>query len=279
MPERPVSLTFTALVLFNRPPKAIALLKELIISIQSYYQAHLFIRQHKLWKWILIPGIIYAILFFTGMYFFLQSSNEFIGYLSRLLGIQHWLERMQNTWLNFFMIFGELSLRLVLLFFYFSLFKYLFLIIGSPIFAYLSEKTEAIIEGKEYPFSFSQLGKDMLRGNKVALRNALWQTVYTFSLLLLSFVPVVGWIAPLIAFIIECYYYGYSMLDYSCERHNLSTSQSSEFIGERKGLAIGNGILFYLIHVILVVGWVIAPAYAVIAATLSLYPNKQYQQP
>ena len=30
--------------------------------------------------------------------------------------------------------------------FYFSLFKYLILIIGSPVFAYLSEKTEAIIE-------------------------------------------------------------------------------------------------------------------------------------
>jgi len=158
--------------------------------------------------------------------------------------------------------------------FYFSLFKYLFLIIGSPVFAYLSEKTEAILEGKDFPFKFSQLMKDAVRGIKLALRNTIWQTVYLFLLLLLSFIPVAGWIAPLIALLVECYYYGFSMLDYSFERQNLSPSQSIRFISHHKGLAIGNGIVFYLIHALIIVGWVLAPAYAVIAATLSLYKSK-----
>ena len=60
-----------------------------------------------------------------------------------------------------------IMLRLVMTFFYFSLFKYLFLIIGSPVFAYLSEKTASIIEGKDFPFSFSQLIKDSVRGNQL----------------------------------------------------------------------------------------------------------------
>lgn len=251
------------------------LLKELIISFQSYYQAHLFISRHKLWKWIIIPGILYAILFSVGIWFFIKSSNEFIGYLSSLLDIPHWLEQMQSRWLNFFMIFDELILRLVLLLFYFSLFKYVILIIGSPLFAYLSEKTEAIIEGKEYRFNWKVMWGDIQRSILLASRNALWQTVYTFTLLLISFIPVIGWITPLVAFLIECYYYGFSMLDHSCARHELSRASSIEFIGERKGLAIGNGIVFYLMHIVLVVGWVLAPAYALIAATLSLYPIKQ----
>jgi CysZ protein len=87
-------------------------------------------------------------------------------------------------------------------------------------------------------------------------------------------IPVVGWITPVIAFLIECYYYGFSMLDYSCERHKLTPSQSIEFIGRHKGLAIGNGIMFFLMHGILFVGWVMAPAYAVVAATISLYHQK-----
>lgn len=160
------------------------------------------------------------------------------------------------------------------MFFYFSLFKYIFLIVGSPVFAYLSEKTEAILEGRDYPFNFSQLLKDIVRGIKLALRNTLWQTVYTIAILILSMIPVVGWIMPVIAFVIECYYYGFSMLDYSCERHKLTPSQSIDFIGRHKGLAIGNGIVFFLMHGVLFIGWILAPAYAVVAATISLYHQK-----
>lgn len=169
-----------------------------------------------------------------------------------------------------------LILRIVLVFFYFSLFKYLFLIIGSPIFAYLSEKTESILEGVDFPFNLQQLLTDVWRGVRLALRNTLWQSVYVLSLLLLSFLPVVGWITPIIALLTECFYYGSSMMDYSLERHKLSYSQSVEYISRHKGIAIGNGLMFYLMHGFIVIGWVLAPAYAVVAATLSLHKVKTY---
>jgi CysZ protein len=250
------------------------LLKEIIIAFQSYIKAHQFIRKHNLWRWILIPGIIYMLLFVTGMYFFITSSNGAVNYASKLIGIESWLQQQRNALLNFLFMMGGIMVRLLLLLFYFSLFKFLFLIIGSPVFAYLSEKTEAILEGKDFPFSIKQLAKDIVRGVRIALRNSLWQTVYIIFLVLLSFIPVAGWIVPVITVLIECYYYGFSMLDYSCERHKLSASASIAYIGKHKGLAIGNGIVFYLMHIIPVMGWMLAPAYAVIAATLSIY----YQQ-
>jgi len=74
-----------------------------------------------------------------------------------------------------------------------------------------------------------------------------------------------------ISWLVECYYYGFSMLDYSCERHNLSPSASIGFISQRRGLAIGNGLVFYLMHFVPFVGWVLAPSYALVAATISLY--------
>lgn len=251
------------------------MLKEIIIAIQSYVQAHRFIVKHRLWKWILIPGLIYAILFCAGIYLFWHSSGQAIDYMLSASGAKKWMIAMEESWLKFLFIFGQIVLQIVLMLLYFSLFKYLFLIIGSPLFAYLSEKTEAIIEGKDFPFSFSQLLKDILRGIRLALRNTLWQTVYTVSILILSFIPLLGWFTPLIAILIECYYLGFSMLDYSCERNKLSTSQSIAFIGKHKGLAIGNGIVFYLMHLVVIVGWVLAPSYAVIAATLSLYNTEK----
>jgi CysZ protein len=246
-------------------------LKEIVTAIQSYYKAHQFISKHRLWKWIIIPGIVYMLLFCVSMYFFGRSASNVIEHLSSVTGISNWLRRMQSSLLGFFFTIGGIMIWLLLMFFYFSLFKYIWLIIGSPVFAYLSEKTEALLEGTDYPFSKKQLLKDMLRGIKLALRNALWQTVYTISILILSFIPVVGWVTPVISMFVECYYYGFSMLDYSCERHKLSPSQSVAFISNRKGLAIGNGLVFYLMHLIPVLGWVFAPAYAVVAATISLY--------
>ena len=247
------------------------MLKEIVIAIQSYYRAHQFISKHRLWKWILIPGVLYMILFTIGMYFFWSSSGSAITYLSELIGIERWLQQQRSGLLSFVFMMSRIMAQLLLLFFYFSLFKYLWLIIGSPVFAYLSEKTESLLEGTDYPFSWPQLLKDMLRGIKLALRNALWQTVYTVSILILSFIPVAGWIAPVVSLFVECYYYGFSMLDYSCERHKLSPSQSVTFISNRKGLAIGNGLVFYLMHFVPILGWVLAPAYAVVAATISLY--------
>ena len=247
------------------------MLKEIITSFQAYYQTHRFIIKHRLWKWILIPGFIYAVLFCLGIYLFVVSSNSAIEFMLQKSGVAEWMEKMQNSWLSFLLIFGQIILNLVLLLFYFSLFKYLFLIIGSPLFAYLSEKTASIMEGKDYPFNFKQLMKDIMRGIRLALRNLLWQTVYTVSILILSFIPLIGWVTPLLALLVECYYLGFSMLDYSCERNKLSTSQSITFIGRHKGLAIGNGMVFYLMHFIPVLGWLLAPSYAVIAATISLY--------
>jgi CysZ protein len=250
------------------------MLKDIITAIQAYFQANRFIAKHKLWKWIFIPGLIYSLLFFAGMYFFWKSSGSAIEWMFLQTGIKGWMDKMNDSWLRFLFIFGRIMLHLVFLLFYFSLFKYIFLIIGSPVFAYLSEKTEAIIEGKDFPFNLKQLLKDIVRGVKLAFRNVLWQTVYTVSILILSFIPVIGWVTPLIGLLIECYYLGFSMIDYSCERNKLSTSQSIAFIGRHKGLAIGNGLVFYLMHFIPILGWILAPSYAVIAATLSLYNTK-----
>jgi len=250
------------------------LLKEIIIAIQSYIDAHHFIRKHRLWKWILIPGIIYTLLFVVGIYYFWISSGDAVTLLSRTMGVEAWLQKERSEWLSFLFLMIGMMLRLVLVFFYFSLFKYLFLIIGSPVFAYLSEKTTSIIEGRDFPFNFSQLMKDAWRGSKLALRNTVWQTVYIVLLLFLSFIPLFGWITPLIALFIECYYYGFSMMDYSCERNKMSAGASIQFISRHKGLAIGNGLIFYLMHGLIIIGWILAPAYAVVAATLSLHRIK-----
>ena len=217
-------------------------------------------------KWIIIPGIIYTLLFIVAMILFARSANDAVNWLSLQLRIEPWLQQERNPLLAFIFVMTGIMLRLVLFLFYFALFKYLILIIGSPVFAYLSEKTEAIIENREYTFNLKQILPDAKRGIRLALRNAGWQTVYMIGLILLSLFPVVGWITPLIAILVECYYYGFSMLDYGLAKNDFSMQKSIFYSGRHKGLSIGNGIVFYLMHVVIV----FAPAFAIIASNLSL---------
>ena len=208
------------------------------------------------------------------MYFLIKTSTSVIDYFTDVSGVDSWLQKFTTGWLGFLFTFTGIIFWLVQILLYFSLFKYIVLIIGSPLFAYLSRKTEMIQEGKDQSLNFGSISKDIKRGISLALRNCLWQTFYMIGILLLSLVPVIGWVTPIIALVVECYYFGFSMLDYSFERQKISLSNSIRFISNHRGLAIGNGIIFFLLHIPLIIGWILAPAYAVIAATLSLYKTK-----
>lgn len=250
------------------------MLKEIVIAVQSYFKAHRFIMSNGLWKWILLPGVVYALLFWFGMQYFGRSANTVIDHITNLVGVRDWIQKWENTWLGFFFTFSAIVFWLILMFLYFSLFKYLWLILGSPIHAYLSERTSAAIEGREFMLDRRLLMRDMGRGVLLAMRNLLWQTVYIVSVLFLSLLPVLGWATPLLAFFMECHYFGFSMLDYGCERRGMSRQAGIEYVGRHKGLAIGNGLVFFLMHIVLGVGWVLAPSYAIVAATISMYETK-----
>ncbi len=253
------------------------MLKEVIISFQAYLEAHRFVKKHHLWKWIIIPGIIYSILLFIGFYLFLSSYNDATKWMFEELHLDKWLEKFEDSWLGFFFIIGKIFIDLLLLFAYFSFFKFFFLIIASPVFAILSEKTENLFIGNDFIFDISQLMKDILRSVAVSFKNMSWQTVYILGFLIVSFIPVIGWITPLFFIFIDCYYLGFSMLDYSNGRNNLTAAASLDLISHHRGLAIGNGLIFYSLHLVPFVGWVFAPGYSIIAATLSLHRAKQKQ--
>jgi CysZ protein len=240
--------------------------------MQSWGDARLFIKKYHTFKWIIGPGIIYTILFFIGMYFFWASANDVVAWMSRQLNLESWLQKKRSGLLSFLFVMSGMMLQIVLVLFYFSLFKTLILIIGSPLFAYLSEKTEAIVDNreKEYSFNWKDLRKDAIRGIRLALRNAAWQSVYLIGLILLSLVPLIGWITPVIGLLMECYYFGFAMLDYNFARNQYSASESAVITARHKGLAIGNGFLFYVMHIFIF----LAPAYAIIAATLSFQKVK-----
>jgi CysZ protein len=139
----------------------------------------------------------------------------------------------------------------------------------SPLLALLSERVENILTAKNYPFRFNHFISDVLRGILLALRNLFLEVLLFIVVSILSFIPVVNLICPFLSFYISGYFYGFSMLDYSNERKRFTIKRSIHFIRMQRGVAFGNGAVFYLMLMIPFVGWLIAPAYSVTAAAIA----------
>lgn len=164
--------------------------------------------------------------------------------------------------LGFLIAFGA---RFILFYIYTLVYKNIVLIIMSPMLAFLSERVEELYLGKSYPFHVGQFIKDVLRGIRIAFRNLI-RELFAIALATLFLGPL----SPIVAFLVESYYYGFSMIDYSNERRKLTVKQSIAYIHRNRGMALGNGLVFYGLFLIPFLGWMVAPALGLVAATLGV---------
>jgi len=251
------------------------LLKELILSIRAYFLAHQFILTHKLWKWMVVPGILYTSLLIIVMNYFGQTSSFFIESIILKTGLKAFIDSLNSNWLGFFITMGSFWLWFTLLLFYFALFKYLFLIFFAPLFAYLHLRIVAIQQSIPFVLNKEDYFKLVMRSVVVNLNNMLWQTVYLIPIVLVCTLPVVGWFTPLFTILMESYFLGFAMMDFglATEKHNRNFA--AVYLNNHKGLPTGNGIVFYLLHLIPMVGWITAPFYALVAAHLNTQEIKE----
>lgn len=202
----------------------------------------------------------------------MDAGIDLILKIPLLSDITHWISKY--PWI---VTASKFAFYISSFFLFISLYKYLFLAIASPMYAYISERTAEIITGKTYSFNAIQFSKDILRGILLSGRNFLKQLFLTIILFIFSFIPVIGWLFSIIILIVDCYYYGFSMLDYNSEREKLTASQSRQLISNRRGFAFGNGLIMYFSIIIPFVGLVFIAPLSAIAGTLTYYKhlNKQ----
>ena len=244
-------------------------------GLKSYNEALTFLVKNKLLYFFLFPIAFNFLIYFSG----LSVLNDF-----RLLTTQYlesYLEGLgasEDWWILFLNKFFSISIWFVskVFFFYiFSLFGgYLTIIFLSPVFTYLSEKTASIQRGKIYNFNFTQFVNDIFRAILISVRNILVQLVMVFALFLIGFIPIIGWGISIFGnLLIVSYFYGFTFLDFTNERHQLSIKESVKIVRRKKGLAIGLGLVFYLCFFIPLLGGFISSFLAIIsvvAATISL---------
>ena len=239
--------------------------KQIGNGISSYVAAHRFISKHRMWGYLLLPGLLNLILVGLTIWFAFAVGDVLSEWI---MGAMPELE--DGFWKGTFSFIIALVIRIILFFIYALIYKNVVLILMSPVMALISEKVEQLATGKEYSFRMTQFLKDVWRGVRIAVKNLIIELTIIVCLSLMTFIPILGWIAPLFIFVIQSYFYGYSMMDYTNERKKLTMRESSAYIYKNKWLAMTNGVFFYLILMIPFVGWIFAPCYGVIAATLAM---------
>lgn len=245
-------------------------IKDFGIGLGSYGKAWRLINEKKMWAYFLLPILLSFVLAVAVFLMRIQLHHFIEGLLKNTIQYEQWWDWAQ--WITSWLI--HISLFVFSWYLYFKFQKYLLFIVLSPVLAYISERTERALSGKDYPFDFVQFGRDIVRGIGLAVRNLFYELTITFLLFLLGLIPVFAPLTIVAVLVVGWYYYGYSLMDYSNERQKLNISQSNENIKNNKGVAIANGMIFEIIFIIPVLGFVVAPIISTVAATIAMHDKQ-----
>lgn len=255
-----------------------ALFKNFSVGIDTYKEAHRLIVRHRLWGYVIAPGIINTVLSAGVIMLGIYTERKAIEWFFDLIGISG----SETGFLHFLysLITFVLRIIIIVLFFlvYLSTYKYLVLITMSPLLAVLADKTSRIITGIKVPYTFGQLFRDIWRGLLLVARNIFIELGFIIACFFLSYFPIIKYACPVFLFLLSMYFYGFSMIYFSNECYRMKISQSVHFVRRNKGFAIANGMIFYGLLLIPVVGILIAPAYAVVAATIGTNKIRKEEQ-
>jgi CysZ protein len=241
----------------------------LLKTLGVFIEAHEFVKKNNLRKYLLISGFFFLLLFTLTIkliLYFVNTveapvSNKILAVLNEYLSLNS-KDILTGIKVFFWLVKKGIESNKD------AIFSTIFLIIGTPFFSFISSKTEEAYNGVKYPFQWRIFLKEIKRGLLLSIRNSLKQFVLFFLVLLLSFIPVISIFTPLLMFVIQAYYNGILMTDYTLERHGKTLKESQVFYASHKTqmFAIGLGFMFLLL--VPVVGWFIAPTYSLVASFL-----------
>ncbi len=253
------------------------MIKEFMLGVSHFLKAPLYLSKKGLlhyYLWPLVVAILLYVSLFSSIFYlsdiitekiFGRYSQENIG---ELLGTNGVLAII-TQWSIKGIMTVIYSIIVLMLSAKFS--KYFVLIVLAPLFSFLSERIEEIETGRKYPFSGFQLLKDMLRGTLIALRNLTIELalIALFGLLGLLIGPFTLLTVPFL-WLVSAYYFGFSMMDYTCERKKMSIKEGIQFIKSKRSFALGIGVVYALLDMVPIVGLMIAPINGVVGATLGI---------
>jgi CysZ protein len=200
-----------------------------------FYALRFILDHRRLLKYILIPFTINLVVFSLAIYLGLDFFNSFISHHIPQGEVWYWFLLNYLLWIIAFL------LTAVLVFFTFAVVGNL---IASPFNDILSEKTEAILTGRqgEEPFRLTVFLQDARRTLFDETRKMLLFVLVMVLLLLLNLIPVVGSVLyPVLSAGLTIYFLAVEYTGYTFTRKHLSYKDQRGYIFKNKSLLFGFG--------------------------------------
>ena len=236
------------------------MIKDILFGCSSFLKAipYLFIKGQ--FKYIFVIGAI-SLLIGLATFGLIWNYSEF---LSDWLNSFYKWER-GSTIISY--ITGALS-KLVLFLVAFSTYKYLILIITAPILSLISERLETKLTNQTpRQTTIKQNIKSIWRGIRISIRNLSREILFTILLLALSLIPGLAIITTPLIFIVQAYYAGFANFDLFNERR-MNLKETVSYANYNRISYLVNGSGFMLMVMVPILGFMVAPALCVTAATL-----------
>lgn len=235
------------------------MIKNIFRGLQAYGGTFKLLTKLGLWKYF---GIPMAISFITaiGIGFAAWGFSDNIGGLIAKAWVWEWGSetfRVISNWIGGLTV---VALGLIL-------YKHIIMALSAPFMSPVSEKIEAHLYGaSEHEHRNTGFSAQLWRGIRINVRNLGMELLLTIPILILGFVPVIGFLSSPLLFVVQAYYAGFGNMDYTLERH-FDYRESVRFVRSHRGIAIGNGIVFMLMLLIPLVGIILVLPLSVTAAS------------
>lgn len=235
-------------------------MNSVILTLKSFVDSFGIISDAKLKKFYLLPGILNALLIYLLYSLSKVISEGIFSHLESLFKLE--------SYENLAFIGIKIIVAFVALLLYFFVYKALLLIILSPFLSYISERVESHMRGTAFDFSMKDNLRFIWRGIVISAKSFLKESIATMILLLLSIVTPLNLFTPFIIFMIQCYFMGFSFMDYTLERHNYDPKMSTRFLRKNFLYSTINGSIFVAILIIPVFGIFLAPLLSCVSVTI-----------
>jgi CysZ protein len=242
-------------------------------GIKAYGGTFSLIGKLGLWKFFFVPILISIITAISVGFLAWGLSDNTGAFISRIW-VWEWGAQTFKTISNFIGAITIIALGLIL-------YKHIIMALSAPFMGAVSSTIEEHLTGKKITQARSQFVSLLWRGIRVNLRNLFMELLFTIPIILVGFIPVIGFISTPLLFLVQAYYAGYGNMDYTLERH-LNYSKSNAFVRLHSGTAMGIGTLFILLLLIPIVGIILVLPLSVTAASTAtlqiLIPSEELQK-
>lgn len=234
------------------------MIKNILKGIKAYFGTFQLMSQLGLWKYFGVPILISLVAFILIALLAWALSGSIGGLFSKIWVWEWGVQTVKqiSTVLGAIII---LALGLIT-------YKHIILALSAPFMSPVSEKIEQHLLGSEHVHRETSNTAQLWRGIRINTRNLLMELLFTIPLLVLSLIPVLNIVTAILLFLIQSYYAGFGNMDYTLERH-LPYNESTRFVRNHSGLAIGNGIVFMAMLFIPVLGIILVLPLSVTAST------------